>query len=1698
MAAVLEHITEDTQINDAVHSDVAIGDAHPDRQVVVVLNSRGTEPTAMTVGSVSARRQKHEGFGSNFDASIWVADVPFGRTADITITGGDRYTAINVYRGVNVELYDAATDGGGGVDDSVAVTVDSGDASTVAGYHQEGAGGSITSWTGVTERSDASIDAGDADDTYSFADTLDDSTAGSLTVTATSTSSQAASALVAATFRSANVAREIAVESTESGTSFACPQGTNLLVVVTADGAAQTGITYGGVSLTNVSAAVSGTASYAEVWVLKRPPVNSTLTLAGMTGEYYSVCLSGVDLKSAIEVAENSSISTALTSFETQLGSLSDEVFLLDAFRLDSQVTPSVGAGQTSIETGSTADPEGWGFSYKTVDTAAFDSMSWTFASADEPAHAVAAFQPQRLKSPAYQYEEVEGTLSRIDFNYEANDQGPYRSRWTKESNPTFASGIATFDGVDDYLDGPAFDFAGNGIFTFSLWARTTTIFGDDCYFSVHGSTNNTYAMLTNSNGKVRVVFRNSTSNIATSTSLVNDGDWHHIVGMGDGSTVKIFIDGVLEGTATITASAFTPTGSRIGSRNSFNPEYYPGDMADVRIFNRPLTNVEVSDLYARGENNLPVRRKWDSDPDLLMEVDPRNFAGDRSGQGNLVSIENSGELGLDGAFVLDDTITDTHIDTGMSTDGVTDGDYTASFWMNCDDIDANTTMKIFHDWDTGGGATRSFLIRLSSSNLQFYVAGAGSTLTGNCSASFSAYEGEWTHIAATHDASTNGLELFVNGESFDTATYTGTAGTSGSDTIHLGNGTGSGEDLGARITGAKFYKRLRTNAEIKEEMKLTDPRLNLNSDPPQRRQLHGCIGHWMAATEGRDLSGNGNPLGYEDGATVNGGAFEFDGGNYWYSTSASVDLPLTLALWVRADVASSMAFISSSSNSSAYIGTSTLDRYRFGWNGITQSLISIPSPVDGWHHVAQTIDAAGNSTYYIDGEEVGTGTGGTSGAHTLQLGKVSSFGATMDGAQDDIQVYNRALTNGEVTALYQSGVPYYERPERRKLTGEAFHISASEGAVQLSDGAGVTYNGDVSIVDNEYEFDGTGDFITTDYQFKPPFTILTWLDTDQTSSIAVAIGTEENSRTRIGTTTLNRWMFEWSSASSMLINGATTGLHLLALTVDSSGNAEAFADGVSIGTSTGASTSTSTLKIGRTFTTTTQDWDGSIADVKVYERVLNPEEIAIEYNNGTSGYEPSVNHLEAPYQAGGRWCPTITGDATDATDNGNNGTLTNGATTTTDYEDHGEAAFSTDGVNDYIAVSDIEAMDAVSEATWSVNFNPDAWDNNDFVIEKGGVFLLGKHASITPNEGGFAISDGAWNAVNFSSAPTLGEWLPAVATFDNGTLELFASGTSQGTLTGIGSIVNTTSAFNIAGRDTSFPFNGLSDDVMFLPRASHQAEVNWISSERGIQRPLDPYNPVAWWCPTHDFPNAETLNLMDLARTYHGDFESGMSATDDWVIDTSFGGTRAIDFDGTNDYVDVGSGLFNGWTQMSVSAWFYADALPTRGCVLAQMGSGSDFNFEFGPATSTSAGNEAVITIHDGTTQWKTFTNTAIPTGEWVHLASTWDGTDLKIFLNGLEDSNVNTQGTAGGSIRNVALTTRIGEYERDSEHFDGKVDDIKVYDRWLPPTAIKNLASKRGWTPEETTTITTAGDAAATTIFPFWAIIDNNNSFG
>lgn len=197
---------------------------------------------------------------------------------------------------------------------------------------------------------------------------------------------------------------------------------------------------------------------------------------------------------------------------------------------------------------------------------------------------------------------------------------------------------------------------------------------------------------------------------------------------------------------------------------------------------------------------------------------------------------------------------------------------------------------------------------------------------------------------------------------------------------------------------------------------------------------------------------------------------------------------------------------------------------------------------------------------------------------------------------------------------------------------------------------------------------------------------------------------------------------------------------------------------------------------------------------------------------------------------------------------------------------------------------------------------------------------------------------------------------------------------------------------------------------------------------------------PIAAWVPSRDTDGNGTTTLTDLVGTADGTL-TNMTPASDWVADTGAGGVRALDFDGTNDYVTMGTsaGAVSG-SLLSLSAWVYfTRTLSTTQGVVVKNNNGARNNYGFWAFSGavrfwvdTSAGLKSAI---------------ATPNlNEWVHLCGTYDGSNVRIYLNGTLIQTVAQTG-------NLVVTSEplwIGAIPLSGvpiSPFLGLIDDVRLW---------------------------------------------------
>ena len=101
--------------------------------------------------------------------------------------------------------------------------------------------------------------------------------------------------------------------------------------------------------------------------------------------------------------------------------------------------------------------------------------------------------------------------------------------------------------------------------------------------------------------------------------------------------------------------------------------------------------------------------------------------------------------------------------------------------------------------------------------------------------------------------------------------------------------------------------------------------------------------------------------------------------------------------------------------------------------------------------------------------------------------------------------------------------------------------------------------------------------------------------------------------------------------------------------------------------------------------------------------------------------------------------------------------------------------------------------------------------------------------------------------------------------------------------------------------------------------------------------------------------------------------------------------------------------------------------------------------------------GKLQLIFYESGTTFGGT-SNSALVNNQWSHVAGTLQNSRVKLFINGVEDSSHQINNFS--SITSTSYDLSIGRFGTYSGYyFDGKLDDVRIYDRALSAAEVQAL---------------------------------------
>ena len=158
---------------------------------------------------------------------------------------------------------------------------------------------------------------------------------------------------------------------------------------------------------------------------------------------------------------------------------------------------------------------------------------------------------------------------------------------------------------------------------------------------------------------------------------------------------------------------------------------------------------------------------------------------------------------------------------------------------------------------------------------------------------------------------------------------------------------------------------------------------------------------------------------------------------------------------------------------------------------------------------------------------------------------------------------------------------------------------------------------------------------------------------------------------------------------------------------------------------------------------------------------------------------------------------------------------------------------------------------------------------------------------------------------------------------------------------------------------------------------------------------------------------------------------------------------SNALDFDGANDYVKITDNFVVNPTALTISSWIKKESGgSTSECALHKGSSTAIGTTDYWLGVDINDYLTATIGANQADIGWAAGQTTTLATyGTWYHLAATWDGSVVKVYINGTYNKQYNLS-----SYGNLTTPTRFGASSDGSSYqFKGTVDETKIYNRAL-----------------------------------------------
>jgi hypothetical protein len=149
------------------------------------------------------------------------------------------------------------------------------------------------------------------------------------------------------------------------------------------------------------------------------------------------------------------------------------------------------------------------------------------------------------------------------------------------------------FNGLGDYIEIPAINIP--KAITVSAWVYSDK-FAQNGFIVTKNPVNSQWALFFESDGYLK--WRGSGSEPSVKCPAPSNGSWHHVVAKHEGTNASLYVDGILCASAVVPAIGNGAGSITMGRFDGGKYYYFKGRIDEVRIYNRALSDMEITELF--------------------------------------------------------------------------------------------------------------------------------------------------------------------------------------------------------------------------------------------------------------------------------------------------------------------------------------------------------------------------------------------------------------------------------------------------------------------------------------------------------------------------------------------------------------------------------------------------------------------------------------------------------------------------------------------------------------------------------------------------------------------------------------------------------------------------------------------------------------------------------------------------------------------------------------------------------------------------------------------------------------------------------------------------------------------------------------------------------------------------------------------